>query len=129
METIADKLRYIRAQRNLNQEKLANELGITRSYLSCIENGIKKASARMETKVNIMYNEVYKDASRVIQETIDAGTKGYSEKMTDSQLLEEITSSYNSLQNADSIRKCWHLHNLSIFAGELARRIEKEIRG
>ncbi|NWO14666.1 helix-turn-helix domain-containing protein [Virgibacillus sp.] len=44
--TIGDNIKAIRKARNLTQEKLAKEMGISRSYLSDIENNRKNPSTK-----------------------------------------------------------------------------------
>ncbi len=66
METIGDKIRFIRSKKQLNQAELAKELGISRSYLSCVENGQKQPSEILKNKIS----EMEKDCSGLTVERI-----------------------------------------------------------
>ncbi len=53
--SISEKIVFIRAKKNLSQGELAKELGITRSYLSCVECGSKNASKKLRFRIGEMY--------------------------------------------------------------------------
>lgn len=48
---LAFRLLSIRAKKNITQAELAKELGVSRSYLSCVENGHKQASEFLKMKI------------------------------------------------------------------------------
>ena len=81
MNAIGEKIRFIRAKKGLNQEQFSRVLGITRSYLSCLENGLKTPSASMETKINILFDEETKKdlaigmRNKLVHQSVDSELK------------------------------------------------------
>lgn len=65
---LAFRLLSIRAKKNITQAELAKELGISRSYLSCVENGHKQASEFLKMKILKMESEIpiFKEAIRLL---------------------------------------------------------------
>ncbi len=49
--SIGKKIKYLRQEQNLSQEKLAEYVGLSREHLSCLERG--KHSINIETLLNI----------------------------------------------------------------------------
>lgn len=80
----AEELKARRAVDKLSQEYLAKMLGITRTYLSEIENGRKKVSKALEAR----YDQLY--PKRLISITFSRGVEcpkcyGHPKKLTDSK--------------------------------------------
>lgn len=73
--SIGSKIREYRIKKGLNLEKCAELSGITRRYLSDIENGAK--TPKLETFVNIV-NAVSGSADYILQDDLVTGYKAKS---------------------------------------------------
>ena len=56
MDTIGTKIKYIRQERRLTQDKLGKELGFSKQIVSNYENDLSKPSYDFLSKLNQIYN-------------------------------------------------------------------------
>ena len=63
LKKFGERVRYIRKEKNITQEKFAEKIGVHRTYLSFIERGLRNPSLLMIFKISralkITLNELF----------------------------------------------------------------------
>lgn len=106
MNTIGERIKYIRKENNLKQEDFAKELSVSRSFISRIESNKEKASETVLKLISLQYNVslqwlMYNKGEYKADKENDYFERGYEENFKAdiiplfSKLLSELES-YNS---------------------------------
>ena len=60
-ETVGKKIKELRIQKGISQEKLANECGLDRTYITYVENAMKNITIETLDKITQALNVSLKD--------------------------------------------------------------------
>ena len=55
--TVANKIKVLRAEKNITQEELAGKVGVTRVTINCIERGVYLPTLELGLKISRYFNK------------------------------------------------------------------------
>lgn len=104
---LGDRIRVLRNARNLTQEQVADQIGMSRQKYARIENGVNSITLDTLSKVAAVFDVTVGDITKVLEETpvveYRAGENGTSQKIFDMlDLFYANKHLYRNLQYKDA---------------------------